>query len=174
MAVTVPAWGAQSNRPERRPVRRSVGKSVSQPGARDRRHQRVASSGPVRVVGGARLPRSSHAARTARLQSRPSQSQSRARRNASHKRNAVIGGLAFLVAALILFLPGLSAEASRGAPESSAQSVVTVRAGDSLWTVAQRSMPDTDTRSAVIELRKANGLRGSDLTVGQQLVVPSR
>jgi LysM repeat protein len=35
-------------------------------------------------------------------------------------------------------------------------------------------MPEMDTRSAVIELRKANALNSPNLVTGQKLVVPGR
>lgn len=89
-------------------------------------------------------------------------------------RYVLIATIGFLLAGVVLFLPGMSAEASRGVTESSPQSVVTVRPGDSLWSVAKRTMPEMDTRSAVIELRKANSLSGPNLVAGQKLVVPGR
>lgn len=85
----------------------------------------------------------------------------------------MIVAVAVLVAMFALIAPGISAQASRTVTESPAQSIVTVAPGDSLWSVATRSMPDTDPRSAVRELRVVNNLKGTALTPGQKLVVPS-
>lgn len=156
MAATVPAWGTQ---------RSSSGRSNRQV-SKQRPRQRA-----VRPASGSReLPRSSQAAARERMQARALAAPSRQAPVGKYVAFTLLGAL---VAALVLLLPGLSAEASRGTSESHATSVVTVNPGDSLWTVAQRSMPDVDTRSAVIELRKANNLVGSELVAGQQLVIPS-
>lgn len=166
MAVTVPAWGAHSRQSSQRVYRSSAIRGVRPPGTRP--------NPPSDVRGGRGLPASSRAARAARMRA---QAVTRGRSQSATgflSRNAVVVGIAVLLAVLVMLLPGLSAQASDDASESPAQSLVTVRQGDSLWTVAQRSMPQLDTRSAVIELRKANGLKGSDLVVGQQLVVPTQ
>lgn len=173
MAITVPALRVTGGRAPRR---------TSELGPRSAAaRQRIHTQRPLVHVGrstgatvaGRSLPRSSQAARRERLQSAPRQPIVRTERR-SARRYLVVALLGFVVGAMVLLLPGLSAQASRGVPESPAQSVVTVRAGDSLWSVAKRSMPDVDTRSAVIELRKANNLRGTDLVVGQRLVVPGK
>ena len=166
MAVTVPAWGAHSRQSSQRAYRTST--------LREGRPQRTHPVVSPERRSGRVLPSSSRAARAARMRA---QAATRSGAGASPgflSRNAVVVGIAALLALLVMLLPGLSAQASDDASESSAQSLVTVRQGDSLWTVAQRSMPHLDTRSAVIELRKANGLKGSDLVVGQQLVVPTQ
>lgn len=155
MAATVPAWGTQ-----RRSSARSNRHAAAQPP-----RQRAARPRSTRGA----LPRSSQAAARERMQARALAVSSP---KAPVGRYVAFTLLGALVAALVLLLPGLSAEASRGTSESHATSIVTVDPGDSLWTVAQRSMPDVDTRSAVIELRKVNNLVGSELVVGQQLVIP--
>ena len=71
-----------------------------------------------------------------------------------------------------LRLPAGSAEAARVALESSPRSewaprtIHTVRAGDSLYTIARRY------GSSVSDIRQANGLRSSLIHPGQELVVP--
>lgn len=192
MAVTVPAWGtAQRSAPtrerrsassrstaqrsgahrsnaQRSNVQRSAAlRSTAQRGS-ERRDSFSSSSRSASAV--RTLPRSSRAAQQERLRARAS---SAGTRQGGKARYAVFAVLGIVVAALVLLVPGLSAEASHMHSETPATSVVTVNPGDSLWSVASRSMPDVDTRSAVIELRKANNLRGSDLVVGQQLVVPN-
>ncbi len=88
-------------------------------------------------------------------------------------RYGLVALLAGVVALLVLAAPGISAQASRVVTEGSAQSVVTVEQGDSLWTVATRVMPDVDPRAAVREIRVANGLKGTALSPGQKLIIPS-
>jgi hypothetical protein len=167
MAVTVPAWGAQTRQSPQRRSNRSRASS-QRDGNRTGR-----STGSVAKVG-ASLPRSSRAARELRMRENVARARVDAVRPRSKARYVLIAAVGFLLAGVVLFLPGLSAQASRGVPESPAQSVVTVRPGDSLWSVAKRTMPEVDTRSAVIELRKANALSGPNLVAGQKLVVPGR
>ncbi len=162
MAVTVPVWGV-ANRDISRDRQFQAG------GGRHTALNRSEMRQPS-VRNDAGVPRSSRAAQRDRIQAR---AHAASNRGSSATRYAAFAVFAVLVAAIVLFIPGLSAQASRGNPETPATSVVTVNEGDSLWTVAQRSMPHADTRSAVIELRKANNLRVSDLAVGQQLKVPN-
>lgn len=187
MAVTVPAWGtAQRSAPTRERRSASSRSTAQRSGAHRSNAQRSAALRSTAQRGSERrdsfssssrsasavrtLPRSSRAAQQERLRARAS---SAGTRQAGKTRYAVFAVLGIVVAALVLLVPGLSAEASHMHSETPATSVVTVNPGDSLWSVASRSMPEVDTRSAVIELRKANNLRGSDLVVGQQLVVPN-
>jgi len=64
-------------------------------------------------------------------------------------------------------------QASPQPGESAAQQVVQVRAGDSLWRIAVRTMPDVAPVDAVAALRQANGSAADDLRPGQLVVVPS-
>jgi nucleoid-associated protein YgaU len=57
---------------------------------------------------------------------------------------------------------------SPGAYES-----VTVRPGDTLWTIAAVRYPNADTREKVDEIERANGLRDPSIQPGQNLRVPS-
>ena len=70
----------------------------------------------------------------------------------------------------------LGRSASQAAPPSSAPAVeqqrVTVQAGDSLWTLAQRIAPDHDPRDVVARIRELNELTSAHLQPGQQLVLP--
>ncbi|NNC13370.1 LysM peptidoglycan-binding domain-containing protein [Planctomonas sp. JC2975] len=49
---------------------------------------------------------------------------------------------------------------------------VTVRSGDSLWSIAERIAPQYDPRDVVAALVDLNGLQSSVLQAGQQLAVP--
>jgi LysM repeat protein len=47
-----------------------------------------------------------------------------------------------------------------------------VRAGDTLWSIAARQYPDRDIRAAIYDIREANDLASSTITVDDQLVLP--
>ena len=51
--------------------------------------------------------------------------------------------------------------------------LVTVSAGDTLWTIAQEVAPGHDPRDVVYELKTLNNLAGGLLTPGQQISVPA-
>ena len=50
---------------------------------------------------------------------------------------------------------------------------VTVKSGDSLWSIAEQYCPEgEDLRSFIYEIKKENSLSGSNLAIGQTLFVP--
>jgi LysM repeat protein len=49
-----------------------------------------------------------------------------------------------------------------------------VGAGDTLWSVATEVDPQGDPRATIAELRRLNGLTGSTLEAGQELILPAR
>jgi hypothetical protein len=81
---------------------------------------------------------------------------------------------ALLVAALSLVIAA-SAQATNH-PQSSrgAQHLiqVTVRPGQSLWSVAENADPGADTRAVIQQIVELNGLTGDVVTAGQRLWVP--
>lgn len=86
-------------------------------------------------------------------------------------------GRVLLLTALVAVLFGafsLGRSVSQAAPPSAspAQHLVTVQHGDSLWTLAREVAPDHDPRDVVAKIRDLNDLAASDLTPGQQLVLP--
>jgi|HigsolmetaAR203D_1030402.scaffolds.fasta_scaffold01735_12 nucleoid-associated protein YgaU len=65
-----------------------------------------------------------------------------------------------------------AAERTPAAPAPS-ESVVIVSAGETLWEIAAANKAEgMDTRRAVYEIKKRNGLDGSVIRAGQQLVIP--
>jgi LysM domain len=82
---------------------------------------------------------------------------------------------ALLLAALSLVIAA-SAQAtnhppsSRGAQQNLIQ--VTVRPGQSLWSVAENADPGADTRAVIQQIVELNGLTGDLVTAGQRLWVP--
>ncbi|GAA5025403.1 LysM peptidoglycan-binding domain-containing protein [Microbacterium fluvii] len=89
----------------------------------------------------------------------------------------VLLGLAALPAAVVLaaaVIGGGSALASHsaGAP-ADAFSSITVAAGDSLWSIAERVAPDADPRDVIDDIVRLNALHGAGLTAGQSLAIPA-
>jgi hypothetical protein len=85
--------------------------------------------------------------------------------------------LLLVLAALLFTAFSLGRAASQAAGESSAPAAprveqTTVMPGDTLWSVARRIAPDNDPREVVAQIRELNKLAGSDLKVGQQLLLP--
>jgi nucleoid-associated protein YgaU len=47
-----------------------------------------------------------------------------------------------------------------------------VRAGETLWAIAERAYPTSDPRDAVYRIEQANGLHDAGIAAGQVLVLP--
>ena len=60
---------------------------------------------------------------------------------------------------------------ARSSNAHGAKQVVTVRAYETLWSIAERHYGG-DVRDAVWRIEKANHLQGADVRVGQTLVLP--
>ena len=65
---------------------------------------------------------------------------------------------------------GASVSPSPGAP--SAQAVVVVRPGDTLWSIARRVRPEADPRASVASIMEVNAVDPGSLAPGQALIVP--
>lgn len=61
---------------------------------------------------------------------------------------------------------------ARAGAYSGATSQVVVLPGDTLWSIARTTQPDTDPRDTVLRIQNLNGLPDSAVTAGQRLVVP--
>ena len=85
-------------------------------------------------------------------------------------------GVAVLAAAVALAGVALVWLAVRSAPPAVASrpapAVVTVRSGDTLWSIATRVAPQADPRAEVAALQQANHLTGVALAPGQRLHIP--
>lgn len=86
-------------------------------------------------------------------------------------------GVVVLAVAVVLLGLALIGLARLSAPQTAASSpaaprVVTVQAGDTLWSIATRVAPNTDPRAEVAQLQRRNHLTGVDLIPGQTLRVP--
>ena len=83
----------------------------------------------------------------------------------------LVGLVALLLAA---FAMGRSAsQASPAAPATAVLGQTTVHQGETLWGVARRIAPQRDPREVVAQLQRLNEIRGADLQIGQQLLLPA-
>jgi Tfp pilus assembly protein FimV len=81
----------------------------------------------------------------------------------------VLCALVAVLAGGLLALAGLSAPS--GAAAHHLPATMTVRPGDTLWSIASRVAPGVDPRAEVATLQRANHLAGAVLTPGQVLVI---
>lgn len=86
----------------------------------------------------------------------------------------VLAGLAALVIGGISMVAASAAQASSHAGPAGRADVVqvTVRPGQSLWTIAESNDPDADTRVIIGEIQQLNSMSDSMLMPGQVLWVP--
>ena len=81
--------------------------------------------------------------------------------------------IAFLLGALMS--GGFTYMTVSASPEIYEKQVITVHTGDTLWDIAADwSGKDEDIREVILRIQKENKLSGSDLAVGQRLVIPVR
>ena len=81
--------------------------------------------------------------------------------------------IAFLLGALMS--GGFTYMTVSASPEIYEKQVITVHTGDTLWDIAADwSDKDEDIREVILRIQKENKLTGSNLAVGQQLVIPVR
>ena len=79
---------------------------------------------------------------------------------------------AWLLVVVVLFLSVACARAAWGATPAT-YTTVTVRPGDSVWSIAAQRYPGADTREKVGEIMAANDLHDALLSPGERLRVPS-
>ena len=139
-------------RPTGRPERRGVG--VRRASVRSVRRPAVARSNDAVV-------RTGHSSRTAV-------------RSFEHNWLTVVlvAGLLAGMAWLVLLIGGDAGETAAGPAAPAATSVVYVRSGESLSSLAERIAPDLPVDGVIAQVRELNGLESSGLVVGQPLVVP--
>lgn len=81
--------------------------------------------------------------------------------------------LAFVLGAMLS--GGFTYMTVSASPEIYEKQVVTVHTGDTLWDIAADwSGKEEDIREVILRIQKENKLTGSDLYVGQRLVIPVR
>ena len=78
-----------------------------------------------------------------------------------------------VLTALVLSVTARSSSVEAGnAPAEVATTTVVVQPGQTLWTVARSIAPNADVRDTVARIQGLNGITGSSVRPGQQLVVP--
>jgi LysM repeat protein len=89
-------------------------------------------------------------------------------------RVVVVVAAALLLAALSLVIAASAQAANHPVPRGAQQGLthVTVRPGQSLWSVAENADPDADTRVVIQQIIELNGLSGNVVFAGQQLWIP--
>jgi len=81
--------------------------------------------------------------------------------------------LAFVLGAMLS--GGFTYMTVSASPEIYEKQVITVHTGDTLWDIAAEwSGKEEDIREVIMRIQKENKLTGSNLSVGQQLVIPVR
>mgnify|MGYP001950765515 CR=1 FL=1 len=76
-----------------------------------------------------------------------------------------------LVCSLILLLSALYMTNAAKATSDDKVSTITVRSGQTLWSIARQIAPEKDPRDVVVMLKQANNLQNSNLTIGQTLKI---
>ena len=89
-----------------------------------------------------------------------------AQASARRARNVLVGLGTFVFMGVVL------AQSAHGSAPT-AYDTVRVQPGQTLWGIAADRYPGADTRAKVGEIMKANGLQGVQLSVGEELRVPS-
>ena len=87
----------------------------------------------------------------------------------------VVIPLSLLALAILALWAALVAPAHAGAESLAGPGdavTVTVRPGESLWTIAARTAPAQDPRVTIGQIRELNDLEGSRVVPGEQLLVP--
>ena len=86
----------------------------------------------------------------------------------------VVAVAAALLAAGLSLVIAASAQATSHSPGAAQQGLakVTVRAGQSLWSVAESADPNADTRAVIQQIVELNGLSADTVMPGQSLWVP--
>ena len=88
----------------------------------------------------------------------------------------VVAAVAALLVTAIFLLAAAAAQATSHAtsPRAARQNVVqvVVRPGQSLWSVAENTDPDQDTRAVIHQIIELNALNSDVVVAGQQLWVP--
>jgi hypothetical protein len=83
----------------------------------------------------------------------------------------VLTMMALLVAVGLVLGHGSSQAAGRGSAAATSRTL-TVRPGETLWSVAARIAPHSDPRLVVADIEARNHLDGVEVRAGQQLRVP--
>ena len=78
-----------------------------------------------------------------------------------------------LTAALLAGAGVVGAQTALAGAAAPQTEVVVVQPGDTLWSIAGTAVPGADPRDVIIDIQQLNGLSGSQVVMGQTLVVPA-
>ena len=88
----------------------------------------------------------------------------------------VLAGLSAVPIAIALVIAALSSGAAVATAEPGAEigsfQMMTISAGDTLWSLAEQVAPNHDPRDVVDEIADLNGLSGVSVFPGQELAIP--
>ena len=85
----------------------------------------------------------------------------------------VVAILALLPIVAIFWLMGMrNAQASDTTTPRPTMQTITVKAGQTLWTIAEKAAPNEDPRATIYAIQKINGLNTSAVVAGQQIILP--
>jgi len=77
--------------------------------------------------------------------------------------------IAIIIVSLIL---GISATTIAYGDKETSFKEVTVRSGDTLWSIAEKYNKNEDIRKYIYEIKKINNLKTSDIYAGDTLILP--
>jgi LysM domain len=119
-------------------------------------------------------PQATHPQIASPRASRPQVAQSQAQLplRLTRRGRVVVAVLAALVAGVFCLIAASTAQATNHGAASSGTAKVTVRPGQSLWSVAESADPNQDTRLVVQQITELNGLTSQVVYAGEQLWVP--
>ena len=79
----------------------------------------------------------------------------------------MVAASAMVVLAVIVFLSVAAPSPGAARPRH-----YRVKAGDTLWSIASKRYAGSDVRATIYDIRHANALSNSTITVGERLVLP--
>jgi nucleoid-associated protein YgaU len=134
-----------------------------------------AATGPDQAALAGRLPGPAARPQATRPQTARDQAASVSLRLTRRGRVVVAVAAVLLLAVLSLVIAASAQATNHPAPSGAAQrnlTQVTVRPGQSLWSIAEKADPDADTRVVIQQIIELNGLTGNVVFAGQRLLVP--
>ena len=85
----------------------------------------------------------------------------------------VVAILALLPIVAVFWLMGMrNAQASDTTTPRPTMQTITVKSGQTLWSIAKSIAPDTDPRETIYNIEQINGLKTSAVEAGSQIIVP--
>jgi hypothetical protein len=104
---------------------------------------------------------------------RPRRAVGRQLRLTRRGRAVVVLGLLLLLVLGAFALGRVSSSAATGAARAGHQRFTVVQPGESLWSIARRSVPGADPRVTVQRIVDLNSLTGATVVPGQRVALPS-